>query len=180
MAEVGRRLCHAPPWQGKNESKPTRRVEQFKDRIRQRTCRTLVKRSQNPRIRSLDGRLVCKEEQWKMGKRPRIRLGQERCPLPARPRIPCFFPQHQDQRTPPQDKRSDAIQRYRPEGMGSLWHGKVVCRRWFANLWKRSGQEIRLSGYTRLLWRLRPNGWIQTGSRRKLRRIHPFLYRRGC
>lgn len=52
-------------------------MEQFKDRIRQRTCRTLVKRSQNPRIRSLDGRLVCKEEQWKMGKRPRIRLAKK-------------------------------------------------------------------------------------------------------
>ena len=54
MAEVGCRLRHAPPRQGKNESKPARRVEQFKDRIRQRTCRTLVERSQNPRIRSLD------------------------------------------------------------------------------------------------------------------------------
>ncbi len=97
VAETGRGLRHAPARSRFAVRQPAGRVELVAHRLRQRPCRALAQRPQDPRIRCLHGRLVRPQAQRQMGDRTRIRTGAPRCDLPAGSRFARFVPQPEDQ-----------------------------------------------------------------------------------
>ena len=112
VAAPGRRLRHAPPGPRGHAAQSAGRVELVAHRLRQRPCRALAQRREDPRIRSLDRRLVRPQGERQMGDRSRIRTGPPRRDLPAGPRLPGLVPQPEDQGAAPQGRqRGFALQR---------------------------------------------------------------------
>ena len=64
-----------------------------------------------------------------------------------------FVPQPEDQGAAPQGRpRGRAVHRQRPDGLGGLRHGEVVCRQgWQHGLRERPRQGVRLSRHARIL-----------------------------
>ncbi len=113
-------------------------MEQFKDRIRQRACRTLVERSQNLGIRSLDRRLACQKEQRQMGKTLQNTAWLKKVSFACKTTVYSrFFPQYQKLKNfPVKTKEVTLFNGTDLKRMGSLRYGKMVCKSWSVDLRK--------------------------------------------